>query len=580
MVDFTGTATTPDGQTFASYLWNFGDANASTGNPNTATTINSQHSYLAGNYSVNFSATTVNGCEASANQNIVVNLKPAFSFPSLTAICENASSVSIALATVTNGVTGTGIYFGPGTTASGQFDPAAAGAGVHTIWFKLTSGAGCVDSVSQTIRVHPKPVADFSLGGTTNVCIGQNLSISPSSTISTGSITQWSWNLGNGTTPVYSNGSDFTTSYTVAGPVSITLVNTSDQGCVSGVITRTLDVRPLPVANFLTPTGICMPGGSTVFTNTSSIADNSTLSWQWNFGDGNTSTQQNPSHSYTTIGVYNVTLVATSPYGCAHQTMAVMNGFVAGPTASFRVSPQELCQGADNTFQDNSTPGGAAITSWSWDFADGVTSNLANPVKRFTQPGSYAVKLIVTNQAGCVSVPFTLPVTVHLQPVIDAGTSYVVQEGTVLTLNATANDPALIFSWTPPIGMSNSSLLNPQLTALQDQVYTLTAIGNFGCQATDTMSVKILKLVKVPNIFTPNGDQIHDRWVIPNLEDYPGATVQVFNRYGQLVFSSNGYGVAWDGTQQGKLLPVGTYYYIIQLKNGYKPLSGSVTLMR
>ena len=94
------------------------------------------------------------------------------------------------------------------------------------------------------------------------------------------------------------------------------------------------------------------------------------------------------------------------------------------------------------------------------------------------------------------------------------------------------------------------------------------------------MSVKILKLVKVPNIFTPNGDQIHDRWVIPNLGDYPGATVQVFNRYGQVVFSSNGYGVAWDGTQQGKPLPVGTYYYIIQLKNGYKPLSGSVTLMR
>lgn len=580
IVDFTGTATTPDGQTFASYLWNFGDANATTGNPNTATTLNSQHSYQAGNFTVNLSATTSNGCSNTISQNIVVNLKPSFTFTPLTALCENASPVSVAFATVTNGVTGTGIYYGPGTNAAGQFDPAVAGPGLHTIWYKLTSAAGCVDSVSQTIRVHPKPVADFSLGGSGNVCVGQNLSITPSSSIATGTITQWSWNLGNGTTPIYTNGSSFTTSYTTAGSVSITLVNTSDQGCVSAVTTRTVEVRPLPVANFTLPVGICMPGGSSLFTNTSSIADNSTLSWQWNFGDGNTSVQQNPSHIFTSVGVYNVTLVATSPYGCSHQKMAVMNGFVASPIASFSVNPQELCQGADNTFQDNSTPGGAAISNWSWDFADGSTSISANPVKRYTQPGTYTVRLVVTNQAGCVSTPFTLPVTVHLQPVIDAGSSYVVQEGTPITLNATANDPTLVFSWTPPIGFNNPSVLNPILTAVSDQVYTLTATGNFGCRSTDTMSVKILKLVKVPNIFTPNGDQIHDRWVIPNLEDYPGATVQIFNRYGQQVFSSNGYGVAWDGTQQGKPLPVGTYYYIIQLKNGYKPLSGSVTLLR
>ncbi|HRF26479.1 MAG TPA: gliding motility-associated C-terminal domain-containing protein, partial [Ferruginibacter sp.] len=67
---------------------------------------------------------------------------------------------------------------------------------------------------------------------------------------------------------------------------------------------------------------------------------------------------------------------------------------------------------------------------------------------------------------------------------------------------------------------------------------------------------------------------------IDNLTDYTGAVVEVFNRYGQLVFTSTGYGTPWDGTTKGKPLPVATYYYVIQLKNGFKPLSGSVTIIR
>ena len=111
-------------------------------------------------------------------------------------------------------------------------------------------------------------------------------------------------------------------------------------------------------------------------------------------------------------------------------------------------------------------------------------------------------------------------------------------------------------------------------------MYTLTATGDFGCTATDQMTVKILKLVKVPNVFSPNGDNIHDQWMIPNLGDYPGCTVEVFNRYGQQVYFSAGYGTPWNGTYKGKELPAGTYYYIIQLQNGFKPLSGSVTVIR
>jgi gliding motility-associated-like protein len=105
-------------------------------------------------------------------------------------------------------------------------------------------------------------------------------------------------------------------------------------------------------------------------------------------------------------------------------------------------------------------------------------------------------------------------------------------------------------------------------------------VGQGNCAASDTMSVKILMPVVVPNSFSPNGDGINDQWIIPNLIDYPGMTVEVYNRYGQMVFQSVGYGRPWDGSFKGQALPFATYYYIINLKNGYAPLTGTVTIVK
>jgi len=108
----------------------------------------------------------------------------------------------------------------------------------------------------------------------------------------------------------------------------------------------------------------------------------------------------------------------------------------------------------------------------------------------------------------------------------------------------------------------------------------LTATGGFGCTVSDYISIQILKPVKVPNVFSPNGDGVHDKWILPNLADYPGCTVEVFNRYGQQVFYSEGYGTPWDGRFKGNDLPVAVYYYVIKLENGFKPLTGSVTIVK
>jgi gliding motility-associated-like protein len=86
--------------------------------------------------------------------------------------------------------------------------------------------------------------------------------------------------------------------------------------------------------------------------------------------------------------------------------------------------------------------------------------------------------------------------------------------------------------------------------------------------------------IVIPNVFSPNGDNINDVWNIRALKDYTNCTVEIYNRWGQLVFRSMGYQQPWDGTYNGKPLPVATYYYLIDLRNGEKPLAGSVTLLR
>ena len=104
--------------------------------------------------------------------------------------------------------------------------------------------------------------------------------------------------------------------------------------------------------------------------------------------------------------------------------------------------------------------------------------------------------------------------------------------------------------------------------------YTITPVDGTLNIIAETLEVTI------PNTFTPNGDGVNDTWNIKNLDNYPNCAVNIYDRWGQKVFTSIGYGNAWDGRYKGLPLPVGTYYYVISLENGLKPLSGYVAIIR
>ena len=575
LASFNYTGSAAAGQT---YLWNFG--HPASGANNTSTLTNPTHIFTEGTYTVSVIATNANGCKDTSTQSFTYGVTPALNYPALSPVCEsNPGTVSVATATITNGVTGTGVYSGPGTDEAGNFNPATAGAGTHTITYTFTSAGNCISTISSNIIVNPKPMASFT--ATAAVCMGDAVNISNNSTISSGTISSNTWDFGDGSAPIVNNNANFSYNYTIPGTYTITLKSQSAGGCASDVITRVVKVNAVPVAGFDTPAFVCLPG-SLQFTNTSTISDGATMTYNWDFGDGTgSSSAVNPSHTYASSGTYTIRLIAISAAGCRDTITSTYGAFYDKPIALFDVTPVVLCQGTPNVFTDQSTAPNSTIANWNWDFADGSTSTSGTPSKTYSVPGNYDISLTVKNTQGCTSDPYIRNVDVNVQPVIDAGPSFVVPTGTAIQFNPTANDSTNVsFLWTPTGDIFNPAVLRPVITANQSLTYTLTATGPTGCTASDTMSVKVLLPVIIPNAFSPNGDGINDTWVLANLADYPGATVEVFNRYGQKVFTSKGYSTPWDGTYKGKTLSFATYYYIIYLNNGFKPLNGTITIVK
>jgi gliding motility-associated-like protein len=138
------------------------------------------------------------------------------------------------------------------------------------------------------------------------------------------------------------------------------------------------------------------------------------------------------------------------------------------------------------------------------------------------------------------------------------------------------------YVWTPTTNMTGSTTLTPVVNPLNDVTYTLTATTTDGCVAKDEVLIVVLNELIIPNIFSPNGDGINDRFEIENIEKYKDATVDIFNRYGQrLMRYVGGYNTPWDGRVNGKDVPVGTYFYVIIPNAGKrKVISGSISIVR
>ncbi|RYY18682.1 MAG: gliding motility-associated C-terminal domain-containing protein, partial [Sphingobacteriaceae bacterium] len=193
--------------------------------------------------------------------------------------------------------------------------------------------------------------------------------------------------------------------------------------------------------------------------------------------------------------------------------------------------------------------------------------------------GVHPIKYVFTTESGCAD-SVTQNIVVNPTPTVDAGINKRVHIGESVTLTPKATGNNLTYRWTPATGLNNPNIARPVATPSDDITYRLTVTSADSCSATDTVSVRILKLPIIPNTFTPNSDGVNDVWNIQNLDRYPECIMDIYNRYGMLMFHSTGYGTAWDGRYKGEQVPVGTYYYVLNLKDGTKNYGGYVTIIR
>lgn len=459
--------------------------------------------------------------------------------------------------------------------------PATAPA-IGTYYITVTIQSPSIDNCTNTEKfivelvVKAGPTADYT---GTAVCATDTTFFEGTSTEP--AVDAWVWDFGDETSAI---GKNVGRIYPAGGNYEVTLLaGRSVDGCAVPVI-KTFSIPGMPAATFAYPNVVCMPGGEVKLVNKTTIpgTNQAPIQYNWTFGDGNTSTAQSPTHYYASSGTYPITLIASTTAGCNDTTTVTMATFADKPKAAFDMSDPAVCAGKSFVFTDRSTlPGDAARATWKWAFGDGTTGSGATPSKLYKQAGSYPVSMYVISSEGCNSDTVTNKVTVYPMPVVNAGPDVITEPNRAIQLKAAVTPVTAIVLWTPPTGLSDPRQLQPMATLLENQSYVITATGDLGCTATDTVLVKVFKELKIPNAFTPNGDGKNDTWRIPGLEEYRNATVQVFNRWGQVVFKSVGYSIPWNGVMNGNQLPTGAYYYVIKPgDNGYGVLSGMVMIVR
>jgi gliding motility-associated-like protein len=175
----------------------------------------------------------------------------------------------------------------------------------------------------------------------------------------------------------------------------------------------------------------------------------------------------------------------------------------------------------------------------------------------------------------------TIEVSLHPQTGLLATQDTFIILGTSVQLEVFGG-PFQDYRWEPETGLSSTTIPDPVAAPLEDITYYVYGTNEHGCEEMDSVYIEVLEDLRAYNVFTPNGDGINDYFEINHSERFPEMQVEVYNRWGSLLYSNKGYdsGSYWDGTTRGKEVPVGTYYYIIIPRPGADPITGHVTIIR
>jgi len=572
--EFENNSTVSSGN-ISNMSWAYGDGTA---NGTGGATFAPTHVYAApGIYTVTVTATTNEGCTGTKQIDVEV-----YDLPNATFDVANACQFQTSSFEDQSTVTGADIVNWQWSLGNGNdtiYDQNTSydfqSNGFVPVYLKVTSTFGCVDDSLAYVEIFPSPISEFNFKN--KVCLGETLGLESVSSIAYGSIDDFRWTVADS---IIYNGSEADHYFDKIGLYSVSLRTISDQGCQS-TIEKMVPVYENPIVDF-TYSDVCAKAELTFEDLT--ILGEAVKDYVWDFGDSSSiSNDHNPVHTYDTHGVYQVELYVETFKGCADRAVHEINVHER-LNPKFEVVTDSGCSPLSIKFSDLTVSESGVDWERFWVFGDGTTRyDTADHVySNFTgRHTDFTVTLQVRTEFDCYS-EFTIDSAVYVVPQPKAAFSSDPENLEFLTtikpfaqfrdLSRDANR----YYWDFGDG-STSKLEHPPHEWKEAGTYEVTLVTEniYGC--VDSISHKVIieheNIAFIPSAFTPNQDGRNEVFTVMGLEQLVDMKMEIFDRWGKLIYEESGPSASWDGTNpRNNVVQGGVYGYRIT----YQTIRGEI----
>ncbi len=556
------------------WAWDFGDGKKDTIGPVT------KHLYAtAGTFIVSLKVETLGGCKAEKIDRVVVRNDVKASFIVKDTACVNELLLMTDNTATAGTIASSSWDFGDGSPKVLSLDAKHTyiQPGMYGVTHIVIGNGGCKSTVTDSILVNSGPKADFSSAGT---CIGQASTFKDESTPSP---TSWKWDFKDGTTSPLQNPKH---TFDKGGTYSIFLSVTSGLGC-SDTVSKKITVYSSPKASFQNNTS-CW-ADTTNFINTSNPMDGTITSVFWDFDDGTTDSILSPNHVFNTKNdSFAVMMVIVTNHGCRDTVTKTVNTYPI-PKFKFGASETSGCNKFTTSFHDSSTVSGGTITNWLWNFGDKSLTYKNDVSHTYISEGKFYVSLTLTTSYGCRMVDtLKYPVFVYPKPIagFTATPSHVSMYEPIIKFTD-QSEKATVWDWDLGDGASTTDqYFSHTYTDTGTFIVTQIAINPYGCMDTIQHHIRIdgEPTMFIPNTFTPDENGVNDVF-LPKMYGVREFKMDIYDRWGSLIFSSTDSKIGWNGKVKGtgETVKDDTYVYVIyvrDLMNSPHKYRGHITVVK
>jgi gliding motility-associated-like protein len=439
--------------------------------------------------------------------------------------------------------------------------------GTYNVYLVAYSPGECTDTARTTITVYDTTGASVNylpLNGCKPLGININA-------FSPGPMDLYTWDFGDGTL-LTTSANNTSHVYNFFGNFVPKVILTDPAGCVIPV--NGLDTIRIigATVNFGLDKKFYCDSGWVNFTD-STLFNDPLTSYNWNFGDGTTSNIQNPSHYYTSPGIYSVSLNVTTQNACV-DTFTLENVVKIVESPLVRIDGDSVICVNDSLFHLGvfQRPDTSSV-KWAWQFPNGNTSVLQNPLaQQYKNAGNFVVTTVATNSSGCKDTA-TKNIKVNALPTVTMPASITKQAGFPVTLPANYSSGVVNWNWNPAATLDCQTCPKPIADPKFNTNYTVSFVDSNGCKNTGYITVFVICKdgnVFVPNTFSPNNDGSNDVFYVRGKGLVRVKSIRIFNRWGEVVFEQQNFPVnnpayGWNGTYKGNKPVPDVYVYQVEV---------------